>query len=259
MSNRSSNLAAQPRESNAASAPPISSFTTKSKEVLVGPLDLAPFPETLSARVVTPGRRPRLHGYDVEGDLARHYDPTDILFLSLTGELPTTAASAALRVALTFLAPVSVAHASVHAAALARLCGTSCGSTIGIAAVGLAEQARVLLEEHAELLAWLTTGDSAFPRRYTSADPDEHAATARLRDALSSTGLSVPELLESPTQAAALLCVLFRCGLTQAPQLAAAIVTARLPSTVAEAMTAKVADFNQYPINLPRYEYEDQP
>jgi len=65
---------------------------------LEGPLEKHSFPETLTARVVTPGAHPRLHGYDVEADLACHYDPTDILSLALTGELPSVNAAAALRV-----------------------------------------------------------------------------------------------------------------------------------------------------------------
>jgi len=224
---------------------------------LEGPLDVAPFPDTLSARVITPGPRARLHGYDVESDLAPHYDATDLLILSLTGELPTPEVAAAARIALVFLAPVSIAHASVHASALARLCGTASVSTIGVAAIALAEQARVLLDEHSTLFAWLTSQEGELPERYRASDPDERASTARLRDALSSTGLAVPELDAMPKRDAALLIVLFRCGFKERAQLETAIVTARLPSTLAEAMAVKVTDFNHYPANLPRYLYRD--
>jgi hypothetical protein len=226
---------------------------------LQGPLDVASFPDTLSAHVVTAGPRPRLHGYDVEGDLACHYDPTDLLLLSLTGELPTPEISAALRVALTFLAPVSVAHASVHAATLARLCGTASGSTLGVAAIGLAEQARVLLDEHAELLAWLAAPSGALPQRYRAADPADRAGTTRLREALGKTRFAAPELAQGPTRSAALLIVLFGCGLKERYQMEAALVTARLPSAIAEAMSVKTADFDHYPTNLPRYQYQELP
>lgn len=90
---------------------------------LPGPLEVSSFPEQLTARLVTPGERPRIGGYDVESDLARHYAFSDLLFLSLTGELPDARESAVLGVALGFLAPVSIAHASTHGASLARLCG----------------------------------------------------------------------------------------------------------------------------------------
>ncbi|HEX6764634.1 MAG TPA: hypothetical protein VF103_04130, partial [Polyangiaceae bacterium] len=54
-----------------------------------GPLEKAPFPAQLTARVMTPGKNPRLHGYDVEGDLAAHYTTSELVLLSLTGELPS--------------------------------------------------------------------------------------------------------------------------------------------------------------------------
>jgi hypothetical protein len=214
---------------------------------LQGPLDVASFPETLSARVVTPGPQPRLHGYDVEADLAVHYGPTDLLALALTGELPSPEASAALAVALSFLAPVSVAHASVHAATIAGLCGSTTGSTIGVAAIGLAEQARVLLDEHRELLAWLAAPNEPLPARYQAIDPDDRAGTARLRAAIAETCCEVPALSEWPTRNAALISVLFTCGLKERSHLEA------------EAIRVKVADFNLYATNLPRYQYQDLP
>ena len=226
---------------------------------LEGPLESATFPETLSARVVTPGDAPRLHGYDVEADLARHYDPTDVLYLSLTGELPAPEVSAALRVALTFLAPVSIAHASVHAATLARLCGTTTSSTLGVAAIGLAEQARVLLDEHAELFVWLDSPDQALPARYRAKSEADRASSERLQVAVAASGLAVPELDQGPSRDAALVCVLYRCGLRQRKQMEAAIVTARLPTAFAEAATKKVVAFAHYPINLPDYRYVETP
>jgi len=226
---------------------------------LEGPLDVAQFPETLTARIVTPGPTPRLHGYDVHGDLARHYDPTDLLLLSLTGELPAQGASAALRVTLMFFAPLSVQHASVHAATLARLCGTTSASTLGVAAIALAEQARVQLDEHAELLTWLTDRNGSMPARCRPSSAIGDPGTDRLIAALGSKVFAFPELGERPTLTAALLIVLFGCGLKTRAQMETAIVTARLPSAMAEAMAEKVTDFDHYPTNLPRYLYREAP
>ena len=230
---------------------------TASSTDLQGPLDVAAFPDTLSASVVSPGARPRIHGYDVQADLARHYSPTDLLFLTLTGDLPSAEVSAALGVALSFVAPVSVAHAAVHATVLARVCGTTVASTIGVAATGLAEQARLLLDEHAELLSWLGTQGPTLPSAWIANDAAERAASARLNDAIAETGFALAELRQTPTLDAALLIVLHRCGLKERSQLETAIVTARLPCAMAEAMQVKVADFNAYPTNLPRYRYSE--
>jgi hypothetical protein len=224
---------------------------------LAGPLESDDFPAVLTARVVTPGVRPRLHGYDVEGDLARHYQPADVLYLSLVGELPTTEVSAALAVVLTFLSPVSVAHAATHGATLARLCGATTSATVGVAAIGLAEQARCLIGEHASLFAWLEAPGRPFPSEHLALDLDDDTAVSRLRHALSSTGVSVPGLDQRPSRSSAPLLVLHALGFRRAEQLEAAIVTARLPVAVAEALATRVVDFHNYPINLPRFLYED--
>lgn len=223
-----------------------------------GPLESgASFPTRLTARVVTPGERPRVHGFDVEGDLARHYQPTDLLFLFLNGELPAAPVSRALTVALMFLAPVSVAHASTHAAVVGRLCGTPASSAFGVAAIGTAEHARSLLDDHAELIAWLATPRGSLPERFQARGAADLAAVQRLELALAPTGFSVPALAERPSRDAALLMVLFALGFQQREQLETVIALARLPSAIAEAFAERPANFGNYPINLPRFAYTE--
>lgn len=224
---------------------------------LSGPLEAAQFPDKLSARVVTPGPRPRVHGYDVESDLARHYAATDLVLLSLTGELPSETVRAAFEIAWLFLAPVSVAHSGPHASVLARLCGATPSSIIGVAAIGLAEQARALLAEHAELLRRLRSEAPVLSERYQSRETEERAAVERLRLALGSSGLSVPALEQYPTRDAALLSVLFACGLRRTEQLQAVVVLARLPCALTEGFAERPTNFAKYPINLPAYAYEE--
>ena len=227
---------------------------------LDGPLSSgAAFPAHLTARVVTPGERPHVHGYDVEGDLARHYQPSDLLFLLLTGELPVAPASRAFAVALMFLAPVSVAHASTHAAVVARLCGAPASSTFGVAAIGVAEHARSLADEHTELIAWLRAPRGPLPDRFRARDEADLAAVQRLEEALLPTGLVVPALAERPSRDAALFMVLFAVGLKRRERLEAAILMARLPSAFAEALAERPTNFGNYPINLPRFAYTESP
>jgi hypothetical protein len=222
-----------------------------------GPLEAGQFPKKLTARVVTPGRVPRVHGYDVESDLARHYGATDLVLLSLTGELATEPARAAFEVAWLFLAPVSVAHAGPHAGVLARLCGATASSTVAVATIGLAEQARALLAEHGELLRSLRSSAATLPERYQSSVAEEREAVERLRLALDRTGLRVPALEQSPTRDAALLSVLFACGLRRPEQLQAVVVLARMPCALAEGFAERATNFGNYPINLPPFVYED--
>lgn len=222
-----------------------------------GPLESGQFPDKLTARVITPGARPRVHGYDVETDLARHYGATDLVLLSLTGELPVEPARAAFEVAWLFLAPVSVAHAGPHATVLSRLCGSTASSMLGVAAIGLAEQARALVAEHADLLRWLKSKADALPARYRAQEPEERDAVERLRQALAGTGLVVQALEQTPTRDAALLSVLFACGLRRPEQLQAVIVLARLPSALAEGFAERATNFANYPINLPAFAYQE--
>jgi hypothetical protein len=227
---------------------------------LEGPLENgAAFPGVLTARVVTPGDRPRLHGYDVEDDLSRNYQPSDVLFLTLIGELPGPAVSRAFAVALVFFGSVSVAHASAHAAVVGRLCGAPAASTFGIAAIGVAEHARFLVDEHEELLAWLRAPRAPLPDRYRAASDADSTAVQRLDLALAETGLSVPHLAQNPSRDAALFMLLFACGFKRRERLEAAITLARLPSALAEALAERPTNFGNYPINLPRFVYTEVP
>jgi hypothetical protein len=222
-----------------------------------GPVEVADWPDRLSARVTTPGASPRLHGYEVEGDLARHYGAVELLLLTLTGELPDPGRARAAEIALAFLAPVSVAHASAHGAVLARLCGATTSATVGASAVGLAEQARFLLDRHDALLAWLAAPAAELPSQHRSESATETASVTRLRALLEPTGLDVGWFSLGPTRDAALLGVLYGCGLRRRELLEAALVVARLPVVVAEAFAEKAANFANYPTDLPAYRYED--
>jgi hypothetical protein len=227
---------------------------------LEGPLENgASFPNVLRARVVTPGDQPRLHGYDVEGDLAGHYQPSDVLFLTLTGELPSDAVSRAFAVALIFIAPVAVTHASTHAAVVGRLCGAPAASTFGVAAIGVAEHARHLVDEHEDLLGWLRAPRGQLPERYRATSTSHHTAVERLERALAPTGLAVPGLAERPSREAALVMLLFACGFKRRERLEAVIALARLPSAIAEALAERPTNFGNYPINLPRFVYTESP
>ena len=179
------------------------------------------------------------------------------MLLTLTGELPAPGHARAAEIALAFLAPVSVAHASAHGAVLARLCGATTSATVGVSAVGLAEQARVLLDRHDALLAWLAAPEGELPIQYRSESATETASVERLGALLASTGLDVRWFALRPTRDAALLGVLYGAGLSRRELLETVLVVARLPAVVAEAFAEKPANFANYPTDLPAYRYED--
>lgn len=222
-----------------------------------GPVEVTKWPRQLRARVTTPGPAPLLHGYDVEGDLARHYGLTELFITALLGEPPAPETTRAVEIALSFFAPLSVAHASTHSAVLARLCGATTSATISVSAVALAEQARVLLDHHVAWLAWLASPNAELPEPYRATSPTDTASVERLRALIEPTGLKVPWLDLGPTRDAALLGVLYQSGFTQRERIETLLVVARLPVVLAEAFAEQPANFVHYPTDLPAYRYED--
>ena len=222
-----------------------------------GPLETAPFPDQLKARVVTPGEQPRIHGYDVQSDLARNYSPSEVAFLAVTGELPAPEVAAALDVILVFASPVSVAHAPTHAAVLAQLCGAPATSVISVAAIGLAEQVRHLIDEHEQLMEWLDAPTGPLPAQFRSESPEEVRAVGELHLGLRAARLEVPVLSRHLTTNAAVLAALHACGLARRQHVELFLVWTRLPIVVAEALAEHEGNFKNYPANLPRFVYQE--
>ena len=221
------------------------------------PFDAVEWPQKLKARVVTPGAAPRIHGYDVEGDLALHYRFSDTVLLALTGELPDEETCRAFEIAMQLLAPTSVAEPPAHCGLLARLCGARTSGVLGATAVAAAEQAQFLVEGHADLVEWLERPEGDAPARHLASDDAERAAVSRLKAAIARTGFACPALGAGSSREAALVALLHACGLRTAEQKQAAIAIARLPCALAEAFAASPAAFKEYPMNLPPFEYEE--
>ncbi len=222
-----------------------------------GPMEEVPWPEKLTARVVTPGARPRLHGYDVEGDLARHYSFAETVLLAFTGEPPDEARGRAFETALIFLSPISIAEAPTHAAAIARLAGSGASGVLATGAIGLAEQARFIVEDHEELLQVLRDPMRVLPDRYKARSDRDRETIQRLRSALPSS-LRVPLLDADPAPMPALLGVLFACGLTRPEWLETAMVIARLAALFSEAFAMKPGRLEEYPMDLPSFRFSEE-
>jgi hypothetical protein len=189
--------------------------------------------------VVRPGPRPLMHGYDVQIDLVR-LSRAEVVLTALTGEAPSARVGAAMAIAMTFAAPISIAEAPSHAASLARRCGADHTGVIGVAATALAEQARYLVE--------------AQP---ASIGGDDDEGVRRLRSALDKHHISVD--CDGCNLWGAILAVFRHCGLTEPWQLECAIVLSRLPVVIAEAMAAPHGGLRGYPMRVPPFAYaEDQ-
>lgn len=220
-----------------------------------GPIDDRTWPDTLDARVVRPGPEPLLHGYDLEGDLARHYSFGEVVLLALGGEPPDRARGGAFEAAMIFAAGGWAGDAPSHAALLARLGGARPAGVLAVGAVALTEQARARVAEHEAWLGWLDGTVGEAPAAFAATTDAERAATTRLAAAVAARGLRVPELDGAPAPWAAVLAVLHRCGLRRPDQLEAALVVARLAVVAAEAHAAPAGDLAGYPLDLPPFRY----
>lgn len=223
-----------------------------------GPIEARQWPHKLCAHVVEPGDTPRLHGFDVQSDLARHYGASEIAFIALTGDAPVdAAASRALDVALAFLAPATIAEPPAHAGALARICGARIAGVVAVTAVALAEQARTMVDAHEEVIPRLLIGSlDGMAARFAPRDDAERAATQRLRDALGPFCERVPAIGFDLRLDTAIFAVLLACGLRTREELEVIIACARLPAACAEALAWRAGDLRAYPMDLPHFEYE---
>ena len=220
-----------------------------------GPLEDRPSPTTIEAHVITPGPEPHLHGFNVERDIALHYRFPELVQLALTGTPPDEVRGRAFDIALQFLAPLAIAEAPTHAAALAHLIGARTSSIIAVACIALAERAREVIAQHRDLLVWLDNADGELPARFRSNSAEDAARIDRLRLALSEAGVEVPGLVGGLQRWTALFMTLHFAGLRRPEQLETVLVMASLAPTLAEAHAA--ADIGRYPIDLPAFIYED--
>jgi hypothetical protein len=207
--------------------------------------------------VITPGSDPRVHGYSAEDDLARHYTYSESVFLCLAGKLPSRSIGRAFDIAMQYLGPVAVTEAPTHAAVIAKLVRSKTSAILGAASVALGEAARETMLELSPLLAWLEEPAHPFPAAGRAASQQARASVTRLRDLIESTGVASPIFDQDPSRLAALVGIMYACGLTTALQIQLAMAIAQLPFVVAEAMAAPSYDLKGYPMNLPRVRYCD--
>lgn len=221
-----------------------------------GPVEDLKWTERLKARVVTPGSGPRVHGYDVRGDMLGAVSFSDFIFLTLTGELPEEKESSVFQQVMLFLAPVSVAQAPVHAAVLSGLCGSGSSGITGVCAVTLAEQARWQVSRHGSLLEIMERDSIQPPSNYLVSKSGEASDTESLIQSLSNVGVELPVVFSRLKPISCAIAVLYRyCGIKDPKLLETVLVMSRLPCALAEGRAVQPGDFRSYPIDLPRFEY----
>ncbi len=229
------------------------------KDDFVGPLDEAPWPKKLAARVVEGGETTRVQGYALDTDLAANYTFSEIVLLSLAGEIPTAQKARAFEVACAFFSRTSAAESPIHAALLARVCNATTSAVTGVSAIALGEQARFDLARFEALLTWLAKPASDPPAEFLAHNPSELRRTQALRTALLQRNAFLPEALAFDLEPdAATVAVLHACGLVTLASIESVRVFARFPFVMAEALAAPPAKYKDYPVTLPPIRYEEE-
>jgi hypothetical protein len=223
-----------------------------SAQKVKGPIEEQSWADSLEALVVDPVER-RIHGYDVESDLAHHYRFSDLVYLSLVGELPDDTRSRAFEIALSFLLPMCVARAPVHATVLAGHCEGPVSGVVATAAVTIVDELTDLLATDPAIFE---PSNAPLPEPLCATSEEERASVARLATLLNAA-LPVPLLARNPRRELALVAVLRACGLDTPMKIAAAVAVARIPSAIAEAEPRRLSEFlRKYPLLTPSFAYE---
>lgn len=197
-----------------------------------------------------------MHGYDMLGDLARHYGFSELVLTGLRGSPPTEDEGVLFDLTLSFFAPVVVNEAPTHTAILARGCGATASSVASAAAVVLAEQVADLVEQHAPLLEWLMRPEDPLPEPLRCQSDQDREVVARFSECTRRLSIRLPILKYDPSTTSALFASCHACGLTHPDQWVAVVTGARLPFVMAEALAHPRGDRRSYPIDLPPFRYE---
>ncbi len=221
-----------------------------------GPVDDVAWPEELPGRVVSPGDDPRVHGYDVQSDLATHYRFGETLLIYLSGEAPDLDTGRAFEIAMTFASVVDAGEAPAHAGIVGRLCGAPASGVVAVTATALTERNRVIVSNHRELFEWLRDGDAPLHVSCRARDDRDRAATERLRRALPASFANARVFSADASKDACVIATLFACGLQRPEQVETALTIATLACACAEAFATTPGDFRGYPMNTPKFEYE---
>lgn len=226
-----------------------------------GLLDRVEFPRALTATVVEPTPDPRVHGYAVQAELGHQVGFLEVVWLSLTAELPTPAEREAFSRAMTWLAPLHVGEGPSHAAVLAKVAGAPSEVLPAISAVALGQQIASELAELAPVFQWLAVPNADVPAIALEPSPTEGqlAGWQRLR-ADAATWFHTPTGFGAAVwrRNAAAWALLFHLGLRDAGRQQAVATIARLPIILAEAACGPPS-VKQYPTLTPTYVYEETP
>jgi hypothetical protein len=224
-----------------------------------GPFEEGTWSERLTALCVERSPHYRLHGYEIEQDLARHYGIAEVMLLALAGEAPSLACGKAFEAALLFACPCPVDEAPTHGARLARSFGAPVTSAVAAGMLLGLEAAQAEVHHHRELLCWLSDGRRGTLPECARATHERDAAS--VEELTRCIGEAHGDLAPPPmaSRMAAVIAVMWACGLRSEDQLAIALWWAKAVSIAAETVAASRGGLVKFPVLLPNFRYEAPP
>lgn len=209
----------------------------------------------LTARVVDVfGDRPRVHGYDLDGELSPALSPSDLALLTLTGELPDPVARRRFARAWSMLAAFGVDEPPTHAGLLATACGAEPMAAASTAMVVLCQRAGADVAAHRALLRW-TEAPSGAPPTCEHGDGVPAAVVASLDGVLPDDGPARPLRDARLCRVGWALALSGLAGLRGDGPALSLLLLGRTPSVLAETWAAPRGDLSQIPLNVPPLEY----
>jgi hypothetical protein len=196
----------------------------------------------------------------VAADLGHGAGFLDVVWLSLTGELPTDTEREALSRAMTWLAPLHLGEGPAHAAVLARVAGAPDEVIGAISVVALGQRIHHQLQSFAPMFAWLAARTGPLPTEIQEPRPTDAQRSAWDRLSTDSARWFGAEhrLPVEPVfrREAAAWAILHQLGVRDELRLQALGTVAQLPTIMAEAACTQPGSVMRYPtLSAPPYTY----
>lgn len=185
-----------------------------------------------------------VHGYSIDSDLSKGKSVSDLIYLSLIGELPTERQRAAFDVGYMFLAFQSPGDASIHGASLSKRMGAPSLSVINTLLLSLSDQACAWSKRHIDV------DENRFCDHFQTEQSCER--TAFLVERLKSRGVInfLDERVSRLEIDSALFHLFYAIGFRESFHFETIFLHAKSTPAIAEAMAAPLGN-RDYPFQLP--------
>lgn len=208
-----------------------------------------PCTESLEACVFNFDNTPEIHGYSVQSDLIHHYSFQEILYLTVSGDLPSEKQYRLFHLAIALLIPAPVTQDTVHAGVLSRVYNNNVSGLLSSVTPVCAERCRHTLATHMAYIDWLSGDAEAIPDIALG----DAALTNELKKVLATTGYTLKAFEHPLTNTAAVIALMYEAGLSDMWQMEFLFSWMSLIAPAAEGLLRPPFELKKYPMRMPRF------